>query len=232
MLLAALQFGILPAWPCAPAPPAGHRVDVLAEQAVIVWDPASGTEHFIRRASFDADVPDFGFLVPTPRAPQLAEAADATFDALDLAIQPEVVRRSRWRVEPTVLCLAPFLMTRGARETTAGGPPQPAAVHVLEEKRVAGYDAAVLQADDAKALLGWLGDHGYASRPELQAWLQPYVEKRWTVTAFKIAAGDGRGHRVGTHAVRMSFAAERPFFPYREPADQQHSPQGARCAST
>jgi hypothetical protein len=227
LLLAILHLGAPAAWPCAPAPPPGHRVDVLAEQAVIVWDPASGTEHFIRRASFAADVPDFGFLVPTPKPPQLAEAADSIFEALDLAIQPEVVRRTRWQVEPTILCLAPFLMTRGARETTVGGPPQAAAVHVLEEKRVAGYDAAVLQADDAQALLGWLRDHGYDSRPELQAWLQPYVEKRWTITAFKIAAGEGQ-ERVRTQPVRMSFAAERPLFPYREPADQQLSRQGAR----
>jgi hypothetical protein len=227
LLLATLLLAAPPAWPCAPAPPAGHRVEVLAEQAVIVWDPASGIEHFIRRASFDADVPDFGFLVPTPRAPELAEASDDVFDALDMAIQPEVVTRSRWHLEPTVLVLLPFLRTRSAETMSGGGPLLSAPVQVLEEKRVAGYDAAVLKADDAAALLGWLRDHGYASRPELRAWLQPYVEKRWVVTAFKIAGGAGPA-RVRTQPVRMSFTTERPFFPYREPADQQLGTQGGR----
>ena len=31
---------------------------------MIVWDEASKTEHFVRRATFRAAVKDFGFLVP------------------------------------------------------------------------------------------------------------------------------------------------------------------------
>jgi hypothetical protein len=48
------------------------------------------------------------------------------------------------------------------------------------------------------------------------------------VTAFKIAKG-GADERIATAAVRMSFATERPFFPYREPEDlrQTQSVAGA-----
>ena len=219
---AVLLLALVPgrAHPCAPAPPPGLRVSVLAEQALIVWDPQNKRQHFVRRASFDSDAPDFGFLVPTPARPELAEAPDAVFDALHAAIQPEVVYRRDWTVEPTVLLLLPFLRTRSME--TAGGPPLKS-VRVLEEKRVAGYDAAVLAADDAAALARWLKERGYASRPELEEWLQPYVQARWIVTAFKVA-GSPEEKRVATQAVRMSFAAERPFFPYREPADQRTGP--------
>jgi hypothetical protein len=200
------------------------RVEIVAEQALIVWDARARVQHFVRRATFETEAADFGFLVPSPARPELAEAPDSVFDALHAAIQPEVVRRTRWRLEPLILLLAPFLALR-----TAGAPPddlvtaRPPAVQVLERKRVAGYDAAVLSAGEATALLRWLEDHGYDSRPELREWLQPYVDPGWVITAFKVAA-PGPGRAIDTRAVRMSFATERPFFPYREPADQREGP--------
>ena len=95
-------------------------------------------------------------------------------------------------------------------------------VRVLDAQRVAGYDAVVLEADSAAALADWLKEHGYDQRPALTEWLAPYVDLRWKITAFKIAPKQ-EGHAVSTAAVRMSFAAERPFFPYREPVDQREN---------
>lgn len=210
LLLAAPQVR-----PCAPAPPAGRQVDVVHEEALIVWDAEKHVEHFVRRASFSSDAPDFGFLVPTPTRPELFEAPESVFEALERARAPEVIRRERTVLEPVLLVMLPFLSLRSAPPMTAGRPP----VEVLEEKRVAGYDAAVLASTDASALSAWLAEHDYAQRPDLTEWLQPYVEAGHVITAFKIAGGGTR--RVGTSPVRMSFATERPFFPYREPADQR-----------
>jgi hypothetical protein len=80
----------------------------------------------------------------------------------------------------------------------------------------------VLEADNPTALEAWLGKHDYASGPDLKEWLAPYVAARWKITAFKIAKNSS-GSRVGTSAVRMSFATEHPFFPYREPASQREA---------
>jgi hypothetical protein len=215
--------------PCAPAPPPGRHVSILAEQALIVWDPAARRQHFVRRARFASDAADFGFLVPTPAAPELAEAPDSVFDALHEAIQPEVVTRTGPRLAPFSLLLSPFFMMRGATEGAPAGAALTAApprVRVLQEQRVAGYDAAVLQAEEAGALLRWLKANGYDARQELLEWARPYVERRWTVTAFKVAGGAPGS--VATQAVRMSFDAERPFFPYREPAVPAASPGPAR----
>ncbi|MGH9753181.1 MAG: DUF2330 domain-containing protein [Blastocatellia bacterium] len=68
----------------------------------------------------------------------------------------------------------------------------------------------------------WLDKHGYASSSSLTEWLAPYVAARWKITAFKIAKDAGY-REVGTSAVRMSFTTDRPFFPYREPADQREA---------
>jgi hypothetical protein len=88
----------------------------------------------------------------------------------------------------------------------------------LGEQQVAGYDAVILEADNANSLNEWLAKHGYESRPALVEWLEPYVQAHWKITAFKIAA---KSDRIATSPVRMSFTTDKPFFPYREPADMR-----------
>lgn len=218
-----LSAHVHPAAACAPAPPPGVVVQIAEESALIVWDEKAKREHFIRRAQFHTTAREFGFLVPTPTQPQLAEVGDEVFDRLEQGTRPEVVYDHAIKgVEPTALCLAFFLMRGASKSEAAAVAVATAPVRVLDAQRVAGYDAVVLEADDAGALAGWLKDHGYAARPELTAWLSPYVAQKWKITAFKIAGQPG-ATALGTAAVRMSFATERPFYPYREPTDQREN---------
>ena len=100
-----------------------------------------------------------------------------------------------------------------------GMAPAPGNVQVLDEKRVAGFDTAVLAADDAGALGKWLKDHDYDFSPALAEWVKPYLAAGWMITAFKIAKS-GDAPTVATSAVRMSFKTDKPFFPYHEPQSQ------------
>jgi len=192
---------------CAPAGRMGEIIEIAEESAIILWDPAMKTQHFIRRASFETDAKDFGFLVPTPSVPELKEAEDRVFDMLDALTSPPMAAPTAAREAPKGLMVAKS---------------EPPKVEVVAKAKVAGYDAAVLKANDAGALDGWLKDNGYHSSPELRDWFKPYIEKQWLITAFKMAAG-GSARRVESSAVRMSFQTEQPFFPYREPA----APRGA-----
>src|SRR5205807_2726972 len=182
-------------------------VAIADESAIIIWDAATKTQHFIRRASFKSDAPDFGFLVPTPTKPELAEASDEGFSYLAKVTAPRVVTQSRPAQSPGCGC-----GTYTAQMAMAPGN----SVQVLEEKRVAGFDAAVLASDDAAALGKWLKDHDYEFSPTLEEWVKPYLAKGWKITAFKIAKS-GDAPTVATSAVRMSFKTDRPYFPYREP---------------
>ena len=186
---------------CATAPRSGDTVHIAEESAIIVWDAASKTQHFFRRASFDTQAKDFGFLVPTPSAPELKEAkdGDAAFVLLDQLTTPPQIQEAT--------------KSLGRAPAPAAAP----AVVVLERKLVAGFDAAVLKASNARALDGWLKHNGYHTSPELMEWFKPYVAKNWIITAFKIAGDGGRPSRLETSALRMSFQADAPFFPYREP---------------
>lgn len=210
---AVLAAGGSPAFPCAPAPRDGDEISIVEESAVIIWDAAAKTEHFIRRATFHAeDGRDFGFLVPTPAPPALAEVDDAIFEKLEERTRRESVRASETKVDFTPLLLAGWL----ARETAATRVAPP--VEVLPAQKVAGYDAVVLAATDAGALRTWLADHDYEASDDLAQWLDAYVRRRWTITAFKI---DATRPAARTAAVKMSFRTERPYFPYREPASQR-----------
>jgi len=97
IVLSGLAIGIIAtiaytdAHGCAVAPPNNKPVEIADESAIIVWDSASGTEHFIRRATFKSAAQDFGFLVPTPTKPELAEADDAAFKELARITAPKVV---------------------------------------------------------------------------------------------------------------------------------------------
>ena len=209
----------LSAQACMPLPPPGMTVRISEESALIIWDNEQKIEHFIRRARFDANATDLGFLVPTPSLPTLHEANNGLFSELQTPMRPET--RELEDNSPQFYSLflpAPLraramagggIMSKGARQQ----------ITLLAEQTVGDYDAAILKAGDAASLNRWLGRNGYPSNETLTNWLRPYIEKGWIVTAFKIrrtAHGDA-SRPLGLAPVRMSFATPRPFYPYREP---------------
>src|SRR3954470_9685191 len=91
---------------CCPAPPAGQPVVNADQTVVILWDPTTKTEHFIRRASFKAEAADFGFLVPTPTQPELEESGDDAFPVLAAVTAPRVTTVPRPTGSPGCGCSA------------------------------------------------------------------------------------------------------------------------------
>ena len=189
-----------------------------ADQTIIlVWDKENKTEHFIRRASFESNADDFGFLVPTPSQPELSESGDEAFPFFAKITEPEVVKKERPSSDSGGCCG----MMPGAK-SAARGAPDPQSVRVLEEKTVAGFQASVLEASSANALVGWLKEHGYELSPAVEAWAKPYVDQKWKITALRVAKEKNapappNAKHVAAAALRMSFKTDRPLFPYREP---------------
>jgi hypothetical protein len=203
------------------APTGGAAISPIAvaeEEAIIAYDSRTGTERFIRKATFDTRDRDFGFLVPTPSVPTLSASSDALFARLQGLIQtPVIEKRMRFiwgQPVPTKSLSATSAAAPG------GGSRYFPEVDVQEIKRVGDYEAAVLKATDTGALLGWLKKYGYASSPELEEWVAPYVRQGYAITAFRIAA-DVRGNHALGAPVRLSpvcltFQTPAPFYPYRE----------------
>ncbi|MGE3806441.1 MAG: DUF2330 domain-containing protein [Gemmataceae bacterium] len=196
------------AWACCAAPPSGKPVVNADQTVIIIWDAANQMQHFIRKATFASSADDFGFLVPTPEQPELAESGNDAFPYVQSLTEPERVRRTR-----------PVNMSCGCSKMAAPDAAMRGDVQVLEQKLVAGFDASVLAASSSEALVQWLEKNGYAYSPAVQAWAQPYVDAGWKFTALKVAkAAEGKqDEKVAASALRISFKTDRPLFPYREP---------------
>src|SRR6266849_6327731 len=74
---------------CCPAPPPGRQVVNADQTVILLWDAATKTQHFIRKASFQSEAEDFGFLVPTPSQPELEESGNQAFPFLQKLTEPE-----------------------------------------------------------------------------------------------------------------------------------------------
>jgi hypothetical protein len=199
---------------CCTVRKVGQWVAIADQEVLITWNAKTHREHFIRTARFDGEVgADFGFLVPTPTQPKLAEVSQDLFRSLPAALQPAYRNRNSYYPDLTPLVLMPFMPDfRGARGKTVAP-----AVRVLETAHVAGFDAVVLEADAAAPLAEWLKSHQFEVRPAVTEWIKPYIERHWKVTAFRFTGG--KGEKVGTKAIDLAFTTDEPIFPYRVPTD-------------
>ncbi|MEQ1823485.1 MAG: DUF2330 domain-containing protein [Fimbriimonadaceae bacterium] len=170
---------------------------MMKQENIIVWEPDTKTEHFIRNAKFATRATDLGFVAPTPSVPKLEEVDAKAFTTLESLVEDFHVA--------------------GMNKSAAMDTETPASkIDVIQNVEVAGYNAVTLRASDAKGLAEWMKQSGFVSTPAIQSWTDFYIQKGWYFTAFKVNVTDGRAE---TGLVKMSFKTERPFNPYFVPAD-------------
>lgn len=210
------------------------RATLAQEQTIIVWDAQRRTEHFIRRLEFNtgdsrpSENSSIGFLVPTPGVPQLAEVSGQAFTRVQNWMRPREIHRTENRYHFSVLQSRPnqdgFV---GAAAPNSSAPGE--GVQVLAQQQVGAMQATVLKGG-AGEVVRWLKRNGYPTRPSFVRWLQPYARKGWVITAFKFARpkSQQRAWDVRTTTVRLSFAIDQPFYPYREPRHEKNEPQPVR----
>lgn len=195
---------------------------VQSEQAVIIWDAATHTEHFIREADFLSRAPTIGFIVPTPTTPELVEVDPAIYEMAEEVTGPKKVPPMRPRnfLQDSILgVFAGNVMTFGYHGRSLAPDDM-----VIKQQDVAGYHATVLDASDITQLNAWLVANKFEWRPSYTAWLAPYIKKHWKITAFQLINLNGAdGFKTGT--IRMSFTTDKPFFPYSEPKSDDSQPR-------
>lgn len=183
-----------------------------AEQVLIVHDPATETEHFVREIVFrDAKEP-FGFVVPLPSQPTVTKVEKSPFAALAARFPPEPP-------EPPGRSAA----GSGARGMSNDGAARPREVTVLSKERIGSFTVFVLEATNAGALKKWLDDNDLATTPESDAWLQHYVDLGFYYAAFRYempaAKTPSPAAKTGAKAetVQITFKTPLPYYPYLEP---------------
>ena len=238
-LIALLAAIPAPVKACAVIGRGDDRIDIASEAALIVWDEANKTEYFIRRATFQSTGYDFGFLVPTPSLPEVAESDDDVFTRLADITKPKVEVRTKTASFGCGSGMSPKAASEDFSHVGAG-------IQILQHKRVGDHDVVSIKFDRTKGgaeagageLAQWLVRFGYGFGDALKDWIKPYVEQDWIITAFRILGekpsepepakgATGRSRlKSGTNTlrakpVRLTFKTDRPLYPYREPADQR-----------
>jgi hypothetical protein len=197
-----------------PDTPAVPTIEV--EQTLIVQNPATSTEHFIRRIAFRKANHRFGFVVPVPSKPEVAKIDSDPFVEL---------RKQFPMVAPPEPEHHLFPSKGAPLEAVAAAP---AGVQVISEQRVGSFTAFVLAADDADGLAKWLAANGFEAPAATKAWLEHYTKLHFYYTAFRFdppagaeaAADAGTGSidtPVSAETIRISFSTPLPFYPYMEP---------------
>ncbi len=181
-------------WACCSVGIGKSSVFFAGQRNIIIWDPATKTEHFIRQAVFETEGASLGFIAPTPSIPKLEEVDAAAFKTLD---DTEPPRRTDLKAAASA----------GAAEML----PQ-----VVQEMDIAGYHVVTLKATDASGLAKWMKEHGYSTSKPVEEWTAFYIKKKWFLTCLKVLSDSGN---ASTGLVKMSFKTEKPFNPYLVPAD-------------
>ena len=183
----------------------GRLPSLSHEQALIVHDAKTSTEHFVRDVTFEGATTVFGFVVPTPTRPSITKIDASPFTTLH-------------RLFPFD---ANLKVGSGGGAVQGGGGMRggaPGGVTVLEIKKVGSFTAFVLQATDAKGLADWLAKNQLVSTPEADTWLAHYVKMKFFYVALRYDPPAAATAGVKAETMDISFQTPIPYYPYFEPA--------------
>ncbi len=190
--------------------PASHYRDIYEpdQKALIIYD--GHEEDLIIQASYNGDVSEFVWLVPTPSVPKVTRCDAPVFHALHQGTAPNI----RYWLDPYGTAENSFLFGASAVRH------QRAAVEVIDRAKIGVYDIAVLRARDPNDLLLWLRGHGYMVARTAAPVLSDYVRRGWAFTAARISTADrqnsARRLREGLlEPLQFQFSTDRAVYPLR-----------------
>ena len=178
------------------------QVGLVTQSNLLIWDPATKTEHLIQSSSFVSEARKFDFLVPTPSIPRVREVGDAPLGFVTSLINPPRPPRPAPIPEPeTDLGPSIGIVIREG-------------VEVKQVVLVGNLKATTIRASDVIALSDWMAKNGYIASQSQNQWLEKYVQKRWYLTAFQV---NSESDALRTSAVRLTFKTDVPVLPYTSP---------------
>lgn len=190
---------------------------IAVERVLLVHDEPAGVEHLIREIAFASVDRPFGFVVPTPTRPSVFKADDRPWGFFERKFPME---------DPTDGGAAGF----GSGAGRLGGA---GSARVLEIKRIGSFASYVLQADDGKAMKGWLDRNRFETTKASEAWLEHHARLRFYFVALRFEPGFFRekvrhlGHASRAETLRITFETPVPFYPYNEPDRDDLAPDRA-----
>ena len=185
----------------------GQPVRLTKEQAIIVWNAKTETEHFIRQAEFNTKDKDFGFIMQVPSVPKVEAVDKKAFQVLTDMVESAL--------NPKGGAGAGGGFSGGGGFGGGGGGAPVQSVELFGQGKVGDYEYAILTGTNGEVVNTWLKENGFQSRPDLTEFFDYYVKKKWGFVAFKFV-GNEEGLAT-TEAIRVSFKTKAPFYPYKFP---------------
>lgn len=179
---------------------------IRVERVLLAFDEPKGLEHLVREVTFTKVDKPFGFVIPTPSKPGVFKMDDVRWSSLERKFPMSVSEEG-----------TPMGFGSGGRLGGSGG------VKVIEAKRVGSFAAIILQAEDGKALKGWLDRNRFVTTPSSEQWLDRYAKLKFFFTALRFEPGFFKekvkhlGHYFGSETLRITFETPVPYYPYAEP---------------
>jgi hypothetical protein len=181
---------------------------LAVEQVLILHDPDTKTEHFIREIRVDRGAQSFGFVVPVPGKPEVARVEKEPFTALRAELPIDAPR------DPNG---PPGGASKGGAEGGGG-------VTVLSEQRIGNFTTFVLAATSGGGLEKWLADNRFGAPPLARGWIEHYVRNAFYFVAFRYdPPKDAPATGITGETVRISFPTPVPYYPYLEPRHEAPS---------
>lgn len=190
--------------------PTSARASAAAQKAVVIREGKD--EVLLLQTTYEGPKAGFAWVVPVPSVPS------EIFEAEPLFLQYLFAQTS-----PLVQTIVPEAHqwfpaggkkgVPGLSEGPAGGVRPTVAVHARME--VGDYDASVLSATGADALLDWLLANGYRVAPEAGGALDGYVRtgSAFVAVRFREEAANGEATAADVAPLGIRFATERLWFP-------------------
>jgi hypothetical protein len=186
-------------------PPPNTSIYETGQKAVIWYE--GGIETLILSTTFQGKAENFGWLVPTPFEPQVSQASDELFTALDDLTKP------KYRTEPLPLL---------------GAPPQGLEIPKIEDNtptiiqttKVGIFDITVLKAKDAEGLTKWLEKNDYPYPADREYLLKSYIDKDWYFVVAKVDSGaisSASSYLQSGHAspIQLTFKSDQIVYPLK-----------------
>jgi len=88
-------------------------------------------------------------------------------------------------------------------------------IDILERKVVGVFDTTVISAKNPKALLGWLGENGFAVDKRTEPIVEQHVRDGWVFVAAKVHRESAGVGPATPHPLSFTFKAPQPIYPLR-----------------
>ncbi|MCB9681770.1 MAG: DUF2330 domain-containing protein [Alphaproteobacteria bacterium] len=160
---------------------AAAPVEQAAERILFAIDDDTGTVEVQVQITYEGDAPEFAWILPVPKVPQLRTTVDDVFTRLSPPTRPtfnvsvEVEGTCKEGAGGGTRDLATADSDEAPRDDDGG-------VVVASQGTLGPYATAVLQADSVDSLVSWLTTHGYTVPASLEDKLATYLgDDSWFV---------------------------------------------------